>query len=40
MTILAALARRLVHASFREALSTVADASAAAELITREVSGS
>ncbi len=40
MTILAALARRLVHASFREALSTVADAPAAAELITREVSGS
>jgi fructose PTS system EIIA component len=39
MTILAALARRLVHASFREALSTVADAPAAADLITREVSG-
>lgn len=39
MTILAALARRLVHASFREALSNAADADAAAELITREVSG-
>jgi PTS system fructose-specific IIA component len=39
MTILAALARRLVHASFREALLTVADAPAAAALITREVSG-
>lgn len=39
MTILAALARRLVHASFREALSDVADAQAAADLITREVSG-
>lgn len=39
MTILAALARRLVHASFREALSDVADADAAADLITREVSG-
>jgi PTS system fructose-specific IIA component len=39
MTILAALARRLVHASFREALSDVADAQAAAALITREVSG-
>jgi len=39
MTILAALARRLVHASFREALSDVADPDAAAALITREVSG-
>ena len=39
MTILAALARRLVHASFREALSDVTDAAAAAELITREVGG-
>jgi fructose PTS system EIIA component len=39
MTILAALARRLVHASFREALTEVADRDAAAELITREVSG-
>jgi PTS system fructose-specific IIA component len=40
MTILAALARRLVHASFREALTEVADADAAADLITREVTGS
>lgn len=39
MTILAALARRLVHASFREALSNETDPHAAAELITREVSG-
>lgn len=39
MTILAALARRLVHASFREALSNETDPQAAAELITREVSG-
>src|ERR1035441_7340949 len=36
MTILAALARRLVHASFREALSTAADPQQVAELITRE----
>jgi PTS system fructose-specific IIA component len=39
MTILAALARRLVHASFREALANVTDAAAAAELITQEVGG-
>ena len=39
MTILAALARRLVHASFREALSNANDAAAAAELITQEVGG-
>lgn len=39
MTILAALARRLVHASFREALTTAASAQQAADLITREVSG-
>lgn len=39
MTILASLARRLVHASFREALSNAADAQATAEFITREVSG-
>jgi PTS system fructose-specific IIA component len=39
MTILAALARRLVHASFREALSNAADPNAVADLITREVSG-
>jgi PTS system fructose-specific IIA component len=39
MTILASLARRLVHASFREALTQVNDAAAAADLITREVGG-
>jgi len=39
MTILAALARRLVHASFREALSNVTDAASAADLITQEVGG-
>jgi PTS system fructose-specific IIA component len=39
MTILAALARRLVHASFREALLAAADPRSAADLITREVSG-
>jgi len=39
MTILAALARRLVHASFREALSNANDAAATAELITQEVGG-
>jgi PTS system fructose-specific IIA component len=39
MTILAALARRLVHASFREALTNANDPQEAAELITREVSG-
>ena len=39
MTILAALARRLVHASFREALLGAADPADAAGLITREVSG-
>jgi fructose PTS system EIIA component len=39
MTILAALARRLIHASFREALSNATDPQATAELITREVSG-
>jgi PTS system fructose-specific IIA component len=39
MTILAALARRLVHASFREALTEVNDAASAADLITREVGG-
>jgi len=33
------LARRLVHASFREALTTAASAQQAADLITREVSG-
>ncbi len=39
MTILASLARRLVHASFREALTRVPDAAAAADLITQEVGG-
>jgi PTS system fructose-specific IIA component len=39
MTILAALARRLVHASFREALTQVSDAASAADLITQEVGG-
>ncbi len=39
MTILAALARRLVHASFREALTNASNPQEAAELITREVSG-
>ncbi len=40
MTILAALARRLVHASFREALGTAPDASAVADIVTKEVLGS
>lgn len=39
MTILAALARRLVHASFREALLEAADPQEVADFITREVSG-
>jgi PTS system fructose-specific IIA component len=39
MSILAALARRLVHASFREALLQAADEAAAAEVITEEVAG-
>jgi fructose PTS system EIIA component len=39
MTILAALARRLIHASFREALTNANDPQEAAELIIREVSG-
>lgn len=39
MTILAALARRLVHVSFREALLEAADPQAVADFITREVSG-
>ncbi len=39
MTILAALARRLVHASFREALTNATNPQQAAELITREVAG-
>ena len=40
MTILAALARRLVHASFREALATAPDASAVVDIVTKEVLGS
>lgn len=40
MTILAKLARRLVHASFREALLAAEDPVAAAEYITEEVVGS
>lgn len=39
MTVLAALARRLVHASFREALSTSSDAQAVVDLIEKEVVG-
>lgn len=39
MTILAALARRLVHTSFREALTNATDPQQTAELITLEVSG-
>lgn len=37
MKILAALARRLVHASFREALGQAPDAAAAADLIRKEI---
>lgn len=40
MTILAALARRLVHASFREALATAPDAQAVVDIVTKEVLGS
>ena len=39
MTILAALARRLVHASFRDALSTAADPEAVVAVISKEVLG-
>ena len=39
MTILASLARRLVHASFREALSTAHDSQAVVDLIKKEVLG-
>ena len=39
MTILAALARRLVHASFREALANAPDAQAVVDIITKEVLG-
>lgn len=37
LTILAALARRLVHASFREALDRAPDAAYAADLIRKEI---
>jgi fructose PTS system EIIA component len=40
MTILAALARRLVRASFREALATAPDAPAVVDIVTKEVLGS
>ena len=40
MTILAALARRLVHASFREALATAPDAQSVVDIVTKEVLGS
>ncbi len=39
MTILAALARRLVHASFREALSSAGDAQDVVDLVNKEVLG-
>jgi len=39
MTILAALARRLVHASFREALAAAPDAQAVVDVVTKEVLG-
>ena len=39
MTILAALARRLVHASFREALATAPDAQAVVDIVNKEVLG-
>lgn len=39
MTILAALARRLVHASFREALATAPDAQTVVDVVTKEVLG-
>jgi PTS system fructose-specific IIA component len=39
MTILAALARRLVHASFREALREAPDPQSVVDLITKEVLG-
>ena len=40
MTILAALARRLVHASFREALATAPDEKTVVDNVTKEVLGS
>ena len=39
MTILAALARRLVHASFREALTAAPDAQAVVDIVNKEVLG-
>lgn len=39
MSILAALARRLVHASFREALASVSDAQQVVDLVNKEVLG-
>ncbi len=39
MSILAALARRLVHASFREALSSAVDAQDVVDLVNKEVLG-
>lgn len=39
MTILAALARRLVHASFREALTAAPDAQTVVDVVTKEVLG-
>jgi PTS system fructose-specific IIA component len=39
MTILAALARRLVHASIREALAAAPDAQAVVDVVTKEVLG-
>lgn len=39
MTILASLARRLVHASFRESLRVAKEPSEVVELITKEVGG-
>ena len=39
MSILAALARRLVHASFREALAAAPDAQTVVDVVTKEVLG-
>ncbi len=39
MTILAALARRLVHASFREALAAAPDAQTVVDIVNKEVLG-
>ena len=40
MTILAALARRLVHGSFREALAAAPDEQTVVDIVTKEVLGS